>query len=123
MIPDPAKSRNHFLFSGLTALLILGGASSTAAMPVNGGFESGSLAGWTSVGDVGVATSAFGTGPATGTYQALLTTRSADQGAEPEPPIFATNAVTVGTLEAFTSRPAGSLSALSIAIGGTESAI
>jgi len=41
---------------------------------VNGGFETGNFTGWTKIGDAAVVTSSFGTAPAGGNYQAIITT-------------------------------------------------
>jgi hypothetical protein len=41
---------------------------------VNGGFETGSYTGWSTIGNNAVVTSAFGTGPVEGAFQSLSTT-------------------------------------------------
>lgn len=40
---------------------------------MNGGFETGDLTGWVTIGDASIQTSTFGSGPTKGTYQAVLT--------------------------------------------------
>jgi len=40
---------------------------------INGGFETGDLTGWQTIGDASVQTSSFGSGPTQVTYQAVLT--------------------------------------------------
>ena len=71
---------------------------SACAALVDRGFESGSLAGWQTIGTVSIATSAFGAGPTEGTYQALLTN---GDGSAP-----------IETLESFIGVSAGTLSGL-----------
>jgi hypothetical protein len=106
------------------ALPLAGWAAGAAAMPANGGFETGDLTGWSASGDVSVTNAGFGVGPNSGTYQALITNRStdqiADEGPEPETPFSGTNSVSPATLEALMGRAPGSLDLLSAAIGGTE---
>jgi hypothetical protein len=58
----------------LTLLLILVPGSAFADSIINGGFETGNFTGWSTIGDAIVLTSALGTPPAGGTYQALVTT-------------------------------------------------
>ncbi|GET37592.1 PEP-CTERM sorting domain-containing protein [Microseira wollei] len=41
---------------------------------INGGFETGNFTGWTTTGNTSIQTSAFGSGPTEGTFQALLST-------------------------------------------------
>jgi hypothetical protein len=60
---------------GLT--LLLGLARPAAAGPIiNGGFESGNFSGWQTTGDASVVTSAIGSVPTQGSFQAFLTTAS-----------------------------------------------
>jgi hypothetical protein len=88
--------------TSLTVLLACAGAFLTspagAASINNGGFETGSLSGWTSAGDASVVTSSFGSGPASGTYQALI--QGGASGSTPS------------ALETFLAVPGGSLDAL-----------
>jgi len=44
---------------------------------INGGFETGNFSGWTTLGDTSIETSAYGSGPTEGTFQALLSTGEA----------------------------------------------
>ncbi len=50
---------------------------STNATLINGGFETGDFTGWTTLGEISIETSAFGTGPTEGTSQASLSTAGA----------------------------------------------
>lgn len=60
----------------LSLLLLFLTVESSLSMPLNGGFETGNLNGWTTLGDTVTRTAAFGTGPTEGIYQAHLTTLS-----------------------------------------------
>jgi len=96
----------------LTVLLACAGAFSTrpaGASIVNGGFESGTLSGWSSIGDASVVTSTFGSGPIGGMYQALV------QGGA--------GGTSAGALETFAQIPGGSLDALGNGIVHGGSAI
>jgi autotransporter-associated beta strand protein len=65
----------------------------------NGGFESGDLTGWSSIGSATVTTATFGTPPAEGAYQALLTDGSPS--------------VPTSQLETFLNLAAGTLNSIS----------
>jgi len=45
-----------------------------SAQLVNGGFETGNFTGWATTGNASIQTSAFGSGPTEGTFEALLST-------------------------------------------------
>ena len=95
-----------------SALLLAATAAasiSARADIINGGFESASLAGWQSVGDANVVTASFGTGPAGGTYQAVI------EGG--------INSASTAALAAFLGISAGSLNALGNGITHGGSAI
>ena len=62
---------------------------------INGGLETGDFTGWTTIGETSTETSAFGSGPTEGTFQALLSTGGTT---------FADS-----TIEAFLGLEAGSL--------------
>jgi hypothetical protein len=66
-----------------------------SAQLVNGGFETGNFTGWTTTGNASIQTSAFGSGPTEGTFEALLST------GDPTVPDF--------SLEAFLGLAPGSL--------------
>ena len=57
----------------LVWLFLVSTAPQTSAMLVNGGFETGNLSGWESIGDVSIQTSSIGQRPTEGLYQAVLT--------------------------------------------------
>jgi hypothetical protein len=78
---------------------------------VNGGLESGDLTGWSSLGDVAATDSSFGTGPAAGSYQALLTTANTADTADGYN--FSGNDAADGAaLETFLQLPNGTLDAI-----------
>ena len=54
-------------------VFLLSHSPPTYAVITNGGFETGDFTGWQTVGDTAVVNAAFGTPPAAGTYQALIT--------------------------------------------------
>lgn len=84
---------------GVAAGLFVTGFIGTAqAVVINQGFETGDLTGWDTIGDVSVVDASFGSGPPSGTFQALLTTGD--------------GAVDVDDLEGFLGLAAGTLSAL-----------
>ncbi|MEM8948991.1 MAG: PEP-CTERM sorting domain-containing protein [Pseudomonadota bacterium] len=87
-------------FLGAIAGLAMAGAGGSAqAVVINQGFETGDFTGWTTIGAASVVDASFGSGPAEGTFQALLSTGD--------------GAVDVATLEAFLGVTAGTLAALS----------
>lgn len=65
---------------GLVGLSALVGASPSQAAIINGGFETGDLTGWLTIGESFIETSEFGSGPSEGTYNALLLTGAAEDG-------------------------------------------
>jgi hypothetical protein len=69
---------------------------SSYASIVNGGFETGNFDGWETLGNTSIETSAFGSGPKEGNFQALLQTSSIND----------------FELETFLGLPSGSLDAL-----------
>src|SRR5205809_83626 len=62
----------HSVFLGVTLLLVVGLPAEAAV--VNGGFETGTFAGWSVVGDTSVQTASVGISPTQGCCMALLTT-------------------------------------------------
>jgi len=97
-----------------SAFTVLAAAAIFSARPadgaiLNGGFETGTLASWSTVGDTSVVTSAFGSGPTGGAFEALVQGGGA--------------AATVPSLEAFLGAPGGSLNALGNGITHGGSAI
>jgi hypothetical protein len=56
----------------LAALCVLSGPSVSRAAVINGGFETGSVAGWTPIGASHTADATFGVTPTAGTYQGIL---------------------------------------------------
>lgn len=73
--------------------------SPSQAAVLNGGFETGNFSGWTTTGNTSIQTSAYGSGPSEGSYQALLSTT------EDSP-------VSSSDLETFLGLPSGSLNGL-----------
>ena len=64
--------RNWLTFLFISALVLCLSDISSADL-INGGFETGNLSGWQSLGDVSVQTGSIGSGPVEGSYQAVLT--------------------------------------------------
>lgn len=92
------RHRAAWLSAGLAfALLTASGGFATAGI-INGGFETGTFAGWSTTGDTSVVGSGFGVTPTEGGSQALLTTGG--------------RAVSAAALEDFFGLANGSLSAL-----------
>jgi hypothetical protein len=76
---DISLTGNHFE-SGTYSLLLDTfpfPEPSTNATLINGGLETGDFRGWTTLGETSIETSAFGSDPTEGTYQALLSTGGA----------------------------------------------
>jgi hypothetical protein len=73
---------NRTLFhSVLVAVaLLLTVALPVRAAIVNGGFETGTFAGWNTIGDTSIQTSSVGISPTEGSFMALLTTLNNDFG-------------------------------------------
>jgi hypothetical protein len=74
----------------------------TAGIVTNGGFEEGDFTGWETIGITSIQTDTFGTGPAGGTYQALMQTAGDGFGT-----------ASVASLELFLGISAGSLASIS----------
>lgn len=56
------------------SLGVVAAVQPASAQIVNGGFETGNFTGWTTTGNASIQTSAFGSGPTEGTFEALLST-------------------------------------------------
>lgn len=102
------KKTKLSLFPVLMAAALSGLRPARCAI-INGGFETGTFAGWSRVGDTSIVTSAFGSGPVVGTYEALV--QGGGQG------------TTVPNLETFIGVPGGSLNSLGNGIVHGGSAI
>ena len=79
------------------AVCVASGAD--ASLILNGGFETGDFTGWSTIGVTSIETAGFGTAPAEGTFQALMTTNDSF-------------AVSDATIEDFLGLTAGSLDTL-----------
>jgi hypothetical protein len=77
------------------SLSVVAAVQPASAQLVNGGFETGNFTGWATTGNASIQTSAFGSGPTEGTFEALLSTD------DPTVPDF--------SLEAFLGLAPGSL--------------
>jgi len=62
----------RWIVGGLLSGLVVGASATTAVAVDNGGFETGDLSGWQSVGDVRVVDASFGTPPVAPVFQALI---------------------------------------------------
>jgi len=72
---SPHSSKHHFVsFSSFVIGVLLAVAPGTRAAVINGGFEFGSLSGWTLSGQGHVETASAGITPTEGTYQGYLET-------------------------------------------------
>lgn len=94
---------------GLTcvAMLIATGGQARAGMIVNGGFESGVFGSeWSTIGITSVEDSGFGTGPSSGTYQALMRTGDGENPGEG-------GGAASSSIDTFLGLSAGSIDALS----------
>ena len=81
-------------------LLVLGAAPAAEASVINGGFETGAFApGWSFTGGAGVASAAFGTAPASGSFHALMENGPSAQ-------------TSIAGLETFLGVPSGALGAV-----------
>lgn len=87
------------LLGAIAGLAMAGATGSAQAIVINPGFETGDLTGWDSIGAVSIVDATFGSGPSSGTFQALLSTGA--------------GAVDVAALETFLGLAAGTLSAVS----------
>jgi len=81
-------------------------------------FEGGTLAGWTTVGDVSADGGAIVASPIAGSFNALLSTQGTDVG--DAPPFSGTLSVLAGALDSFLGLGAGSIAALGTSGAGTE---
>ena len=103
----------HHRIAKCLVLIIASEVLVTAAeadLIVNGGFETGDFTGWSTLGDTGVQTSAFGSNPTLGIYQTLLTTiNSVTDG---DPSFSGSDAVSSSILEAFLGLSPGYLDTL-----------
>ena len=80
-------------------MVSLFGSSPAQAAIVNGSFETGDFSQWNTIGNTSIQTSAYGTGPSKGTYDALLSTGE-------------TSPVTATSLEDFVGLLPGSLNSV-----------
>lgn len=91
--------------------LIMTVTGAAQAVLTNGGFESSDFTGWSTIGITSIETTAYGTGPTEGTYQALVT---ADE---------SLSLVSDSTIETFLGLTAGTLDGLITGDATTGSAI
>jgi hypothetical protein len=106
----------------LVCSLIVGVTGQASAILINGGFETGTLIGWQTIGDVSVQTGSIGTGPTQGNYQAVLTNGilayAYDAREDPTKrivyPFSGTPAVALGTFDAFFGLPTNTLDTLTL---------
>ena len=96
------SARVFNIFRFIAIVLSMSAVSfAAAAMPTNGGFETGNLSGWSTIGDANVENPTLGIDPPFGHFQASITTRSNIQ-MNPELPFSGANAVNISALETFT---------------------
>lgn len=96
------SARVFNIFRFIAIVLSMSAVSfAAAAMPTNGGFETGNLSGWSTIGDANVENPTLGIDPPFGHFQASITTRSNIQ-MNPELPFSGANAVDISALETFT---------------------
>ena len=70
---------NRSITSGVVSLIGLSSfclANPSYAAIINGGFETDTFTGWTTIGNTSIKTAEFGSGPREGTYEALVTNSS-----------------------------------------------
>src|SRR5262245_12994053 len=105
-------SARRWIVGGLlSGLLVVASATSVLAID-NGGFETGDLAGWRSIGDALVVDASFGTPPAAPQFQALIS-NAPSPGSLVNPPNVSSfsgiKSVRADDLEAFFGLPADTL--------------
>ena len=90
--------------TALLALAIsLGWGGQASALPINGGFETGSFSDWSTKGNTSIQTSSFLVDPVGGTYQALISNTEGTFGNTDDP-------ATTAELETFLGLQSGDLS-------------
>jgi hypothetical protein len=88
-----SMNRNVLRSALVAAILLVGFPSPGQTAIVNGGFETGTFAGWNTIGDTSVQTASVGISPTQGCCMALLTTINTDVGGVPFSLQFAANGV------------------------------
>lgn len=97
------RFRNSFLAFAFAHLMLIANASGSV---LNGGFETGSFSGWSTIGEAIVPGAALGSGPASGSFNALITTGAGTFG---DPTLAA---VSTASLESFLGIPLGAVNDL-----------